>query len=97
MYPFLERYGVNKLNTSDMIIKLCNLENVSVSELARRIGQTPQNLGKKLKRDTLTLKELMQIADALDARYIQTFVTSNGTNISIDSTCKECTVSNHEK
>ena len=43
------------MNTSDMIKELCNKQNISVSELARRIGQTPQNFGKKLKRDTMTL------------------------------------------
>ena len=36
---------------------------ISVSELARRIGQTPQNFGKKMKRDTVTLDELKQIAE----------------------------------
>ena len=45
------------MNTSDMIKELCNKQNISVSELARRIGQTPQNFGKKLKRDTMTLEQ----------------------------------------
>ena len=84
------------MNTSEMITKLCEEKNVSLSELARRIGQTPQNLGKKLKRDTVTLDELMQIADALDAKYIQSFVTKDGIQVSIDSICKECTVSKED-
>lgn len=50
------------MKTSDMIKELCNKKNISVSELARRIGQTPQNFGKKLKRDTVTLEELNQSA-----------------------------------
>ncbi len=49
------------MKTSDMIKELCNKKNISVSELARRIGQTPQNFGKKLKRDTVTLEELKLI------------------------------------
>ena len=53
------------MKTSDMIRELCNKKNISVSELARRIGQTPQNFGKKLKRDTVTLEELKQIADVM--------------------------------
>ncbi|WP_442957200.1 helix-turn-helix domain-containing protein [Petrocella sp. FN5] len=28
--------------------------NISIEELARRIGQTPQNFNKKLKRETVT-------------------------------------------
>lgn len=48
------------MKTSDMIKKLCNKKNISVSELARRIGQSPQNFGKKMKRDTVTLSEMMQ-------------------------------------
>jgi len=35
------------MKSSDMIRELCANENISVSELARRIGQTPQNFGKK--------------------------------------------------
>lgn len=59
LYPqpvmILGTYDENGKATSDMIKELCNKKNISVSELARRIGQTPQNFGKKLKRDTVTL------------------------------------------
>lgn len=44
------------MKTSDMFKELCNKKNINVSELARWIGQTPQNSGKKLKRDTVTRK-----------------------------------------
>ncbi len=46
------------MTTSDMIKKLCSKRNICVSELARRIGQTPQNFGKKLKRDTVCIFHL---------------------------------------
>lgn len=36
------------MNTSDLIRKLCEKQNVSISELSRRIGQSRQNLYKKL-------------------------------------------------
>ena len=49
------------VKTSDMIKELCNKKNISISELARRIGQTPQYFGKKLKRDTVSLEEMKQI------------------------------------
>jgi len=41
------------MKTSDMIRQLCEQMNISVSELARRLGQSPQNFGKKLKRETI--------------------------------------------
>lgn len=69
------------MNTSDMIKELCNKQNISVSELARRIGQTPQNFGKKLKRDTMTLEELKQIADVVGVIFEQSFILPNGEQI----------------
>lgn len=38
------------MTTSDMIRTLCEKQNISLAELCRRIGQTPQHFNKKLKR-----------------------------------------------
>ena len=38
------------MTTAEMIKEPCEQMNISVSELARRIGQTPQNFNKKLQR-----------------------------------------------
>ena len=62
------------MKTSDMIKELYNKKNISVSDLARRIGQTPKNFGKNLKRDTVTLEELKQIADVMEVTCEQSFV-----------------------
>ena len=43
------------MTTVDMIKQLCEQMNISVEELVRRIGQTPQNINKKLMRETVTL------------------------------------------
>lgn len=59
-----------------------------MSELARRIGQTPQNFAKKLNRDTVTLDEMLEIADVLGVSYEQAFVLDNGERIQIKSTEK---------
>lgn len=50
-------------------IRLCCVKkgNISESELARRMGQTPQNLHNKYQRDAFKVAELERIADALDA------------------------------
>ncbi|HFI0681561.1 TPA: helix-turn-helix domain-containing protein [Streptococcus suis] len=58
---------------------------MSVSELARRIGQTPQNFNKKLKRETVTLDELKAIADVLVVRFEQEFVLLYGDEIKISN------------
>lgn len=43
-----------------------------------RIGQTPQNFGKKLKSVTVSLDEMKQIADVLDVTYEQLFTLPDG-------------------
>ena len=69
------------MKTSDMIRRLCEQKNISVSELARRLGQSPQNFGKKLKRETITLEELKAIADVMDVKFEQSFILSDGKEI----------------
>ena len=66
------------MTTSEQIRVLCVRTGVSLSELARRINQTPQNFNAKLKRNTITQDELNQIAKALGVTYEQYFVLSNG-------------------
>lgn len=50
-------------------ISLCRVKrgNMSEAELARRTGQTPQNMNNKYKRNTFKISELEKVADALDA------------------------------
>lgn len=66
------------MTTSEQIRVLCVRSGVSLSELARRIGQTPQNFNTKLKRNTINQEELEKIAQVLNAKYEQFFVLSNG-------------------
>lgn len=69
------------MTTSEKIRVLCVRSGISLSELARRINQTPQNFNAKLKRNTITQDELRQIAEALNATYEQYFVMPNGEKI----------------
>ena len=73
--------GGSTMKTSDMIRQLCEQMNISVSELARRLGQSPQNFGKKLKRETITLEELKAIAGVMDVKFEQTFILPDGNEI----------------
>ena len=71
------------MGTSDMIRELCEKMNISISELARKIGQSPQNFNKKLQRGTVSLNEMFIIADKLGIEFEQAFVFSNGERIQI--------------
>ena len=57
-------------------IRLCCVKrgNISDAELARRTGQTPQNMNNKYKRGTFKISELEKVADALDAELVLKFV-----------------------
>ena len=72
------------MTTSDIIKQLCKSEKISMSELARRIGQSRQNLYKKLQRETLTAAEFQQIADAVGVEYSQMFLLPDGTHLKIE-------------
>ena len=69
------------MTTAEMIKELCEQMNISVSEIARRIGQTPQNFSKKLKRETVSLDELKAIADVLGVKFEQSFILPDGSEI----------------
>lgn len=69
------------MTTSEQIRVLCVRTGISLSELARKINQTPQNFNAKLKRNTVTQDELNQIADVLGVTYEQYFVLSNGERV----------------
>lgn len=56
------------MTTSEQIRVLCVRSGVSLSELARRINQTPQNFSVKLKRNTVTQDELNQISQTYHAQ-----------------------------
>lgn len=71
------------MSTSNLIKELCKEKGISVSELARRIGQTPQNFSKKLKRETVSTEELMLIANELGVTFEQSYILENGEKLSI--------------
>lgn len=73
------------MTTSDMIRELCDRMNISLAELCRRIGQTPQNFNKKLQRSTVSSEEMAKIAEALDVGYEQAFVLPDGYEIKISN------------
>lgn len=57
--------------------------NISLAELSRRIGQTPQNFNKRLQRGSISSEEIIQIAEVLNVGYEQVFVLPDGEKIGI--------------
>lgn len=57
-------------------INLCRVKrgNMSEAELARKTGQTPQNMNNKHKRNTFKISELEKIAEALGAELKISFI-----------------------
>ncbi|MCL2007405.1 MAG: helix-turn-helix transcriptional regulator [Treponema sp.] len=54
-------------------ILLVKRGNISEAELARRLGDSPQNFNAKMKRDNFTDKDLQRIAEVLDCTFKATF------------------------
>lgn len=60
---------------------LCIKLGISVSELARKNGSTPQAFSQKMQRDSFTTKDLCSIARSVGCEYESTFVLPNGERI----------------
>lgn len=67
-----------ELTTSEQIKVLCLRSGISVSELARRLNQTPQNFNAKLKRGSVSPEEIEQICSILDVSHAQYFIMKDG-------------------
>lgn len=69
------------MTISEQIKVLCVRRNISVAELARRLGKSPQNLNSKMKRESFTISELEQIAEAVEAKFERSFILTNGEKV----------------
>ena len=66
----------------EQIKVLCVRSDISVAELARRmIGTSPQNLSGKMKRESFTIAELEDIAQAVNSSFERNFILENGEKI----------------
>lgn len=67
--------------TSEQIKILCVKLGISVSELARLYGSSPQAFSQKMKREGFTPAELKNIATSVNCKYESSFVLPNGDNV----------------
>ena len=54
------------MNLSDTVRDISKQLNISLAEVARKVGQSPQNLSKKLNKGTLSFDEFEQILNVLE-------------------------------
>lgn len=69
------------MTIADQVRMLCARLNISIAELARRTGQSPQNFNSKMKRESFTISEIEKIADATGTTFERSFVLSNGEKV----------------
>ena len=70
------------MSLSEQIKILCIKLNISVSQLGRMTGSSPQAFSQKLKRESFTVDELKAIAEAAGCQYEGKFVLPNGEEVS---------------
>ncbi|MBQ9624569.1 MAG: helix-turn-helix transcriptional regulator [Clostridia bacterium] len=69
------------MTTSEQIKVLCVRSGISLAELARRLNISPQSLSGKFKRNSFTINDLENVADAVGAKFEHCFVLENGEKI----------------
>lgn len=67
------------MTRSELIKMICQKNDISISELARKIEQTPQNFNKKILRNTVSDEELSNILSELNVVYEQKVIFDDGT------------------
>lgn len=69
------------MTISEQIKVLCVRCKVSEAELARRLGKSPQNFNSKMKRESFTIKDLEEVAKALNVDFKRAFILDNGEEV----------------
>ncbi len=69
------------MTISEQIKILCVRNDISVAELARRLGTTPQNFNGKMKRESFTIVDMERIAQVTNTTFNREFILQNGDRI----------------
>ncbi|MDD4371870.1 MAG: helix-turn-helix transcriptional regulator [Anaerostipes sp.] len=69
------------MNVEEQVKTLCLKLGISVSELARRCGVSPQAFSQKMKRNKFTVDDLKQIAKIVNCEYKTSFILENGETV----------------
>ncbi|WNX84595.1 XRE family transcriptional regulator [Agathobaculum sp. NTUH-O15-33] len=69
------------MSVSEQIKILCIKRNLSITELGRLLGKSPQAFSQKLKRETFTVDELKEIAHVTGCLFEGSFITPEGEKV----------------
>lgn len=70
------------LTMGEKIKIVLNRRNMTISQLAEKLGQSRQNLSNKMSRDNFNEKEIIEIANALNCSYSANLIMNDtGENI----------------
>lgn len=69
------------MTISEQIKVLCVRQNISIAELARRLGKSPQSFNSKMKKQSFTVEELEKIAEVTGASFERNFILIDGERI----------------
>ena len=69
------------MSISDQIRVLCARLHISMAELARRMGMSPQSLNAKIRRESFSVSDLDQIAYATGTSFSRKFILASGEEV----------------
>jgi transcriptional regulator with XRE-family HTH domain len=69
------------MTTEEFIKILCVRLGISVAELARKCGKSPQAFSQKMKRDGFSMKELKEVAETVGCQFVPAFILPNGDRV----------------
>ena len=69
------------MTIEEQVKVLCVRSGIRVSELARRLGTSPQNFNGKLHRESLSVIDMERIAKVTGTQFRREFVLENGETI----------------
>lgn len=72
------------MRIDDQIKILCVKSDVSISEIGRRLNKSPQAFSQKIKRGSITIEDLLDIAMVTGCKLECNFVLPNGEKIAIE-------------
>ena len=69
------------MTVNEQIKILCVRNGISLAELSRKIGMTPQSLNGKMKREKFSVYDLEEMSSALGCSFERHFILPNGEKI----------------
>lgn len=72
---------ISILSIRNKVLLACEANNITLTELAGKLGTSQPNLTKRLKTGKFTQEELSHMANILNCKYESTWTLPNGTKL----------------